>query len=240
MPWPIKESMTVKKGILVLLTVLFFWGGLSAQEKDSKVPFLGIIVKDTDRGVLIDSVQEDTPAHKAGLLVGDIMIGWNEHTIYDASDFLLNLYTQYPGEKVTITIKRNKKVRQFEIPLGEKNDRYAAIYNEIPLIVNLFRLEIMGYALDEIGIMVGNIPATLNEYFEVPDGGVLVQIVEPESEGGRKGIKNGDVIYSINGKPTPYTVQFRQIIDEEKEFEIKLNRKGKDMTFHLKKMEASQ
>lgn len=240
MLWPIKERMIVKKGILVLLTVLFFWSGLSAQEKDSKVPFLGIIVKDTDRGVLIDSVQEDTPAHKAGLMVGDIMIGWNEHTIYDASDFLLNLYTQYPGEQVTITIKRNKKVRQFEIALSEKNDRYAAIYNEIPLIVNLFRLEIMGYALDEIGIMVGNIPATLNEYFEVPDGGVLVQIVEPESEGGRKGIKNGDVIYSINGKPTPYTVQFRQIVDEEKEFEIKLKRKGKDMTFHLKKMEASQ
>jgi S1-C subfamily serine protease len=232
--------MTVKKGILALLTVLLFWSGLSAQEKDSKVAFLGIIVKDTDRGVLIDSVQEDTPAHKAGLMVGDIMIGWNEHTIYDASDFLLNLYTQHPGEKVTITIKREKKVKRFEITLTEKNDRYAAIYNEIPLIVNLFRLEIMGYALDEIGIMVGNIPSTLNEYFEVPDGGVLVQIVEPESEGGRKGIKNGDVIYSINGKPTPYTVQFRQIIDEEKEFDIKLKRKGKEMTFHLKKMEPAQ
>lgn len=230
----------MKKGILAFLMIIFIWSSLSAHEKDSKVAFLGIIVKDTDRGVLIESVQEDTPAHKAGLLVGDIMIGWNEHTIYNASDFLLNLYTQHPGEKVTITIKREKKVKQFKITLTEKKDRYAAIYDEVPLILNLFRLEIMGYALEEIGIMVGNIPSTLNEYFEVPDGGVLVQMVEPESEGGRKGIKTGDVIYSINGKPTPYTVQFREIIDNEDEFEIRLKRKGKEMTFHLKKMEDAQ
>ena len=240
MPWPIKECNIVKKGILAFLMIIFIWSSLSAHEKDSKVAFLGIIVKDTDRGVLIESVQEDTPAHKAGLLVGDILIGWNEHTIYNASDFLLNLYTQHPGEKVTITIKREKKVKQFKITLTEKKDRYAAIYDEVPLILNLFRLEIMGYALEEIGIMVGNIPSTLNEYFEVPDGGVLVQMVEPESEGGRKGIKTGDVIYSINGKPTPYTVQFREIIDNEDEFEIRLKRKGKEMTFHLKKMEDAQ
>ncbi|HDS03120.1 MAG TPA: PDZ domain-containing protein [Firmicutes bacterium] len=230
----------MKKAIISLLILSTLGIGVLSGENKRKVAFLGITVKETDRGTLIEKVQEKSPADRAGLLPGDVLTGWNEHRIENASDFLLNLYTQRPGDRITVTLRRENLKKKIKVTLTEKKDRYAELYNEIPLIINLFRLEILGYALDEIGIMVGNLPSTLNEYFEVPDGGVLVQIVEPDSEGARKGIKPGDVIYAINGKPTPYTVQFRKIMDEESEYEIKLKRKGRDMTVSLKRMESPQ
>jgi len=83
--------------------------------------YLGITGEDSDDGgVLIVSVGEDTPAQEAGLLPGDIIIGWEDETITDQAQWRPMLRERGPGDKVTITVLRDGAETILTCTLGER------------------------------------------------------------------------------------------------------------------------
>ena len=92
-------------------------------------PFLGVVVYDTPveedsdepTGVMIEEVEEKSPAAKAGLQKNDRIIKINDYTIESSTLFKHYLYKYQAGDKVKITIIRDGKEKVIEVTLGSLN-----------------------------------------------------------------------------------------------------------------------
>ncbi|MDQ3327859.1 MAG: trypsin-like peptidase domain-containing protein [Chloroflexota bacterium] len=71
-------------------------------------------------GQRIGTILPNLPAAKAGLRRGDIITGINGTRIEDESNFTLLLRENDPGDKVTLTVRRNGQEREFEVTLGRR------------------------------------------------------------------------------------------------------------------------
>ncbi len=74
---------------------------------------------DTEWGAYITEVSKNSPAEKAGLQRGDIILSIGEQTIDETHSFINTLFTRQPEEKVTLKILRDKKELTLEVTLGE-------------------------------------------------------------------------------------------------------------------------
>lgn len=73
-----------------------------------------------DWGAYISEVGQDSPAQKAGLRKGDIIIKFGERTLNNNNPFINALYDHSPGEKVTLTVKRKGETLKLEVILAER------------------------------------------------------------------------------------------------------------------------
>lgn len=85
------------------------------------------------RGVLISSVEEDSPAEEAGLLAGDVIIGVDKDKIVDSEDLIEVLHDYDSGDKITVKIIRDKAEKEVALTLGEYDD-YNLSYIDVPYI----------------------------------------------------------------------------------------------------------
>lgn len=76
----------------------------------------------TTTGVYVSSVEEGSPADKAGLKEGDIIFKLNDTNIESVAYLKYNLYKYNVGEKVTLSIYRNNKEKTINITLGENSN----------------------------------------------------------------------------------------------------------------------
>jgi serine protease Do len=82
----------------------------------------GIVVdKDVEDGVVIAKVSKDSPADKIGLQKGDIVLKLGNATVKNKAELRYELYKHNVGDKIKITIYRDKKVKEYEVTLGDSN-----------------------------------------------------------------------------------------------------------------------
>lgn len=73
-------------------------------------------------GVLIEDVVDDSPAEKAGLRAGDIILRVNGESIDGPTDLLREIRDHEAGDEVDIDLLRDKKKRTITVRLGEAED----------------------------------------------------------------------------------------------------------------------
>jgi hypothetical protein len=112
---------------------------LSIVNSDSKPDYISVEKKDTGRmmgsrvyvgtvpdfagevdGYKLGGVTDGSPAAKAGLLAGDIIVLFGEKKISNIYDFTYALGNYVPGDKVNVIIKRGEKEMTVEIELGSR------------------------------------------------------------------------------------------------------------------------
>lgn len=82
----------------------------------------GIRVDDSvTSGVVITNVTADSPAEKAGLQKGDVIIGIEDYDVTSVATFRYYLYKFNPGDKVKIHIIRNKEKKKLSLTLVKNN-----------------------------------------------------------------------------------------------------------------------
>lgn len=159
----------------------------------------------TSSGALVSSVTDDSPAAKAGLAEGDIIVGFNGDDIMDASDIRNAVGYVQPGQRADITFLRDGKRRTTKIDVEEvKEDRESLTAD----------------ASDDIPAMESFSGATLTE---IPDDvkprggkdGIYVSEVERGSKAFRAGLRKGDIIREVN------RTKVKSISDFEKALEGK-------------------
>jgi serine protease Do len=186
---------------------------------------LGVTVRDVrpaeaggDRttGVLIDEVRPGSPADKAGLARGDIVVEFDGERVRSARQFSRLVQETAPGRAVKAVMLRDGARRDIEITPAGDADRRAdlMIHGDIgdymrDLGRDLGRLGDrlppfnfnfeMPLASRRLGVSVEELTSQLAGYFGVKDG-VLVTSVADGSAASRAGLKAGDVITSINGQ----------------------------------------
>ncbi|WPJ94714.1 trypsin-like peptidase domain-containing protein [Coraliomargarita algicola] len=99
---------------------------------------LGVSLKDVDAdyaeafevpegaGVLIQSVVEGLPAATAGLLRGDVIVGINGVEVRSIQKLRIQVAASPPGESVRVRFRREGKMRELEVVLGDPENPYGA------------------------------------------------------------------------------------------------------------------
>ena len=77
--------------------------------------YLGATVEDTSKGCRVSVVEENGPASKAGLNVGDLVLKVDEREIKVAATFRRWLVEATPGETLKLQIKRGDKISTLEV-----------------------------------------------------------------------------------------------------------------------------
>lgn len=90
--------------------------------KHGKVPrgFLGVDLMNKNEGVLVTRVFEDSPAHKSGLLPGDLIRNFNKQPIKTYIDLQRRVLNSSPNSKVILRVMRDGSGKNYTIKLGER------------------------------------------------------------------------------------------------------------------------
>jgi membrane-associated protease RseP (regulator of RpoE activity) len=71
-----------------------------------------------DAGVLVSSVEADTPAAKAGIRVGDVVVKVGGESVSSAREIARAIRHKEPGQTATIEVRRDRAVKTFEVAVA--------------------------------------------------------------------------------------------------------------------------
>ena len=148
------------------------------------------------RGIMLTSIVPGSPAERAALRAGDVILKVDDKDIQNADDFTWWLEQAGPSSSVEFTVARPD--RPAEEPLNVKlSGKFDANWN-----VNAWARfpSTKGFSLMQQGIET----IALKPFVAAQLGttaGLLVVYVEPATAAFEAGLQPGDVIQSIDGKP---------------------------------------
>ncbi|MCB1183011.1 DegQ family serine endoprotease [bacterium] len=142
------------------------------------------------RGVLVNEVSENTPAERAGLRNGDIILSVDDREITSPSMLRNVISLSEVGQKVRLAVVRDGKEQQFVVKLEELPDTGGG-RNARPADPD------QDESLD--GVTVRELTPRLRSMSNLPDDlvGLLVTEVAPTSNAAREGLEQGDVIVEV-------------------------------------------
>lgn len=165
--------------------------------------YLGVMLQDIDRnlveayelsrpeGALVTQVSEDTPASKAGLKAGDIILSYNGSTITRTTDLINLINRTRPNQTATMLVQRNNK----QITL---NATLTSAPDDTPPAESMKTDQGKGPSL---GMQLRDLTPAESQSLKVK--GVVITDVLPGGLAAHAGLLPGDVITSVNSTATP-------------------------------------
>jgi Do/DeqQ family serine protease len=156
------------------------------------------------KGALVQSVTEDSPAQKAGLEGGDVIIAFNGEDLEDSSDLRNAVGLLTPGTDADITYIRDGKRKTSRITV-EAVDEERTVMDET--------------VADEIPSMESFSGATITDIpddLDLRDGsdGVYISAVRTNSRAARSGLRQGDIIRQVNRTELTNLKSFEAFLDK--------------------------
>jgi serine protease Do len=151
-------------------------------------------------GALISDVSANSPASKAGLQTGDIVLQLNRDAVNGPDDLSVHVSQMAPGTVAHLQVFRNGQNKDVDVTLGESPEKPPTAQNNPEAPTGLK------------GMQVQNITPEIARQLKLPSAttGVVVTEVEPSSAAEAAGLQRGDVIQEVNRKPVHDVSQFRQ------------------------------
>jgi serine protease Do len=152
------------------------------------------------RGVLVSDVTPNSPAAKAGIKRGDVILSVNGNATNTSAQLRNQVALAGKGSKVKLAVERDRKPQSFEVTLAEvPNDRKGDATQKVDEGV-------LG------GITLQPLDRSARTRLRVPDSveGVLVSKVEPDSAAAHMGLREDDVIIEVNRTATTTVDAFRK------------------------------
>lgn len=179
---PIDVAMKVEKEILAHGKVSHGRLGVAIQEVSQELAETFGMEKPA--GALVSSVVNGSPAAKAGIEPGDVILKFNDKVISRSSELPPLVKQQTPGEVASLEIWRKGKSKTLNIRIGELEN--VASQAERP----------SSESHGKLGLAVRKLTADERKRAEI-DAGLLVERVE-DGPAARAGIRPGDIILSVN------------------------------------------
>ncbi len=145
---------------------------------------------DEIKGVLVAKVENDTPAEKAGLKRGDVIIQFNGKEIPNMSKFRLIVANSEINKNLPLTVIRDKNEKSLSIKLTARPDKL-----EKDKSVNDEEKS------DELGLEVDELNSEFAQKFDIDEKhGVIITRIYPNTPAEESDLNVGDVILEINRK----------------------------------------
>jgi serine protease Do len=145
-------------------------------------------------GALVSSVEKGSPAEKAGVEPGDVILKLNDHAINHSSDLSSQVSDMTPGSVGKLQIVRKGEAMTLTVNVGEMKNANMAANDE------------SAAEKGRLGVVVRPLGKD-----EGSNGLVVEQASGPAA---RAGIQAGDVILSINGTPITNGKQFQSLVQK--------------------------
>ena len=197
---------------------------------DGRGSRLGITVRDLDStetkapagGVKVESVEDGSPAGKAGMKAGDVIVEYDGERVRSSRQFSRLVQETAEGRNVPLAVLRDGQRQTLSAAPEARGMAWDfeidpdQIHREVERGMEgfrAFRLPPPGdsFSFDDLpgtmmvgrgrlGVTVDSMTDQLAQYFGAADGGALVTTVRKDSAADKAGLKAGDVITSVNGE----------------------------------------
>ena len=188
------------------------WLGVGIQDlSEDLAQNFGVKVKS---GALVSQVFKNSPAEKAGIKAGDVIVALNGEKVTESKNLTTRIAALAPGAKAEIEVIRDGKSSKFTVVLGEREKEEPQATNEttesqgsllglalVPLTPDIAQK--LGMDADLKGLVVE----------EVDDAGPTAGLVQP-----------GDIILEVNHERVSTVAEFRSALAKKKDNESVLLR----------------
>jgi len=152
---------------------------------------------DKPRGALVTSVEKGTPAEKAGIKEGDLIIAFNGKEVRDVQHLRSMVAHEGPGKKVKIKVIRDGKEKEFSLTLGTLPEGLSSGKSKSP------EKPAVPKKAGWLGLSV-----------EEREDGVIVTSVESGSKASAAGIAQGDRILKVGDVEVNNLSDFQRAADK--------------------------
>jgi serine protease Do len=158
------------------------------------------------KGALVSEPQGGSPAAKAGIKSGDVIVSLNGEPVPDARTLARHISSMPPGAAVKLGIVRNGHDETLSMTLGElPKERQASLDTDK-------KSDQQGTDLPRLGLSLA--PAA--DVDGAGNKGVVVTQVDPDGAAAAHGFKTGDVILDVGGKSVNAPADVRRALTDAK------------------------
>ena len=191
-------------------------------------------------GVEITVVEPDSPAEKAGLKAGDVVLKYSGLRVEGMQQFAHMVHETPPGREVKIDISRAGAAQSVIVKVAQRKAPHMEL-GDMPPMPDRLDIHIpdlprgfMTLRSSVLGVEAESIDGQLAQYFGVKDG-VLVRSVMRGSAAEKAGIRAGDVIVRIDDArvATPADISGRLRTLHGKAASVVLMRDHKELTISV-------
>jgi len=152
-------------------------------------------LKNGQRGVLITGVGNNTPAKKAGLQSGDIIIAVDNKSTHSASQLRSQIGIKNINDRVQLKVLRNGHQRAFNVAIGNPQQFSQAPNQQKPSTIDL-----------DARLSGATFKTNLN------NKGVFVSSINAKSAAAYNGLAAGDVITKVNKRSVRNMKDFERVL----------------------------
>lgn len=184
-------------------------------------------------GVMIAQVVKDSPAEKAGLKRGDVVLKYGDKDVVSTRRFTRMIEWTEPGEERPLIIRRKGKEMTIKVKVAEAPESDLTVWSwergdrafdvprppdaPVPPRAHLFSLGQL--STSRIGVSLSGLSDQLAKAYGAPDGGALITEVEKDGPAEKAGLKAGDVIVDVDRTKVSSVGQIRELIQKRKDGE---------------------
>lgn len=148
-----------------------------------------------DKGVLVAQVEPDSPASRAGLQSGDVILRYNGKDVHSAQDLSLAVAGTAVGSPAKVEALRDGKEMTLEVQVGKRADKVEQADSSSGAEEH-----------GKLGVTVENLTPQAAQAMNLSSSrGVLVTDVRQGSPADEAGVRSGDIIREINHVPVNTT-----------------------------------
>jgi len=179
---PSNMAVHVSKELIARGKVERGWVGVSIQDLTPELPQkLGLT---SSKGVYIAGVFQDSPADRAGLKKGDVIIAYQGKDIPDAGTFRNDVATALIGQEVKISVLREGKKQDFLVQVGSQEEQKRILSASLK---------------ERFGITVRRPTSKeIDKHSLESDQGVVIVEIAPKSPFVKTGFTVGDLILQVD------------------------------------------
>jgi Do/DeqQ family serine protease len=174
-------------------------------------------------GALVSSVTPGSPAERAGVQRGDVIVSFNGQPAGDANALRNRIAEAAPGSRATLVVNRDNKTRELSVTLGEAPSKSA-------------RADERGEAGEDhtaLGVSVAPLTPEVASQLGLPrqTRGLVVQDVVEDSRAADAGLRAGDVIVEVNRQPVQSVADLRSAVQRaaDRPLLLLVNREGNEV-----------
>jgi serine protease Do len=164
---------------------------------------------DSDKGALITSVEKDTPAERADLKAGDVILEYDGKAINDGNELPRYVAATPVDKKVKLVIFRDGKRQDVSLLVGTLKDAQSGSDAGV------------SSQSDKIGMTVEELKKNVAERLGIRDvKGLLISEVKPGSAAEEAGVSPGSIVIEINGQRPETLSAFNTAISRLKKGDV--------------------